>query len=181
MVTRILYTHAAPPSPGLSSFIQKSLTSTNTSFSVVVVSLVLIARLRRRAGTVPGNGCGARIWVVAMMLSMKMLMDDAYTTQSWARASGLGLPEMLKAEQEFLDGIGWQALVEELEYTAWVEYLEAEIVRFERQHHHHEQGHVYLDAYTPGDVAMGHSYSLNLPFFLYFCIQSFFLKKSWLR
>ena len=90
------------PYKGLSHFIQfvhDILKSTSLPFSVVLLGIKYIHRLRISRPELtgaPGSEC--RLIVCALMLAMKELCDNTYSNRSWKKISGIPLKEINQTE-----------------------------------------------------------------------------------
>ncbi|KAI9190731.1 uncharacterized protein BJ171DRAFT_433867, partial [Polychytrium aggregatum] len=104
-----------------SHFCESLLKNTGLSFSVVLVALKLIHRLKQNRPDLTGvEGSECRLLVCALMLSMKVLMDNTYTNRTWVKVSKIPLKEINIMEMELLVQLHFDLFVSEYEYLVWI-------------------------------------------------------------
>ncbi|KAI8927536.1 hypothetical protein BC831DRAFT_412849, partial [Entophlyctis helioformis] len=127
---------SATPTPGLkhyARFTMDILRATGLSFSVVLLSLKFIYRLKTRRPELKGaEGSECRLLVCALMLAMKYLMDNTYSNKTWHKVSRIPLQEINVTEMEFLDQVNFDLHVEEEDYFEWLAFIEQAVVQFRR-------------------------------------------------
>lgn len=114
------------PTDRFVSFVIKILRTTQVSYSVVLVSLYYIYRLkRRRLGLVGQHGSEYRLFLTSVLLANKFLDDYTYTNKTWADLSGTPLKEVTKMELQMYAGIGANANVTPSDYAWWCAALKS--------------------------------------------------------
>ncbi|KAH6595850.1 hypothetical protein BASA50_005577 [Batrachochytrium salamandrivorans] len=159
---------SARPTPGLKLFARFTmdiLRSTGLSFSVVLLALKYVHRIKSRKPDLQGaEGSECRLLVCSLMLAMKYLMDNTYSNKTWHKVSRIPLVEINVTEMEFLAQINFDLHVEEESYYEWLAFIEHAVVEFRRttcdsqkaalQQQQDEPSH--HAAPSPQDVAVSH-------------------------
>ncbi|KAJ3243496.1 hypothetical protein HK104_008132, partial [Borealophlyctis nickersoniae] len=95
--TPLRQTAQSPPQSlhAFAQFTSDLLQSTGLQFSVVLLALKLIHRLKsRKPGLTGAEGSECRLLVCALMLAMKTLMDNSFTNKTWSKVAGIPLAEV---------------------------------------------------------------------------------------
>ncbi|GAA6020121.1 hypothetical protein JCM10207_006262 [Rhodosporidiobolus poonsookiae] len=108
-------------------FCHEVLTTTQVSHSVVLLSLLLLDRLKGKNAINGAAGSEFRLAVTSLMLANKVLDDNTYTAQTWSQVSSLELKPLVAGEAEFLKGLEWQLHITERDFNAWLKLLEGHV------------------------------------------------------
>ncbi|GAA5955046.1 hypothetical protein JCM8115_005606 [Rhodotorula mucilaginosa] len=108
-------------------FCQEVLSTTQVSVSVVLLSLLLVSRLKQQNAIDGAPGSEYRLAVTGLMLANKILDDQTYTAQTWSQVSSLELKPLVAGEVEFLRGLDWTLHVSEEDYNAWLRLLQGHV------------------------------------------------------
>lgn len=105
-------------------FVINILRTTQVSYSVVLVSLYYIYRLKmRHSGLVGQHGSEYRLFLTSLILANKFLDDYTYTNKTWADLSKTPLKEVTKMELQMYTGMGANANVTPSDYAWWCTVL----------------------------------------------------------
>ena len=107
------------------SFVNQVLTLTDVSISSVILSLKYIQMLGTKISLLGSRGSEYRIWLTALMLADIFLNDNAFTTKSWAEASGIPATDIAIQKREFLFGLNFKLKIQDDEYCLWLSILES--------------------------------------------------------
>jgi hypothetical protein len=122
------------PTPELLEFTQfckELLRVTKLSFSVVVLALKYIHRIKSRCQNLHGKpGSEYRLFVCTLNLSMKYLVDNTYANKTWHRLSKIPLYEINMAEMEFIAQLKYDLHVDEEKYFAWLWTVDDAFAKF---------------------------------------------------
>ncbi|KAI8912962.1 cyclin PHO80-like protein, partial [Powellomyces hirtus] len=101
------------------------LSTTALPFSVLLLSLLLISRLKKQHPHLRGaEGSECRLLVCALMTGMKLLLDNTYTNRTWEKVCGIPVAELNVMEMEFLVQLDFNIHVSESEYYRWLQHIE---------------------------------------------------------
>ncbi|TPX62221.1 hypothetical protein SpCBS45565_g07067 [Spizellomyces sp. 'palustris'] len=127
-----------PPPASFSHFTSSILKTANLPFSVVLFALLLIDRLKKRRPALRGSeGSECRLLVCALMVAMKVLLDNTYTNRTWEKVSRIPVKELNIMEMEFLSQLNFDIHVTDDEYFLWLQHIESAVRDF--RHPHYEQ------------------------------------------
>ncbi|KAL1917296.1 uncharacterized protein VTP21DRAFT_4952 [Calcarisporiella thermophila] len=134
---------SSSPSHAFKKFCTQTLTATQLSESVVLLSLKYIAKLLQSNPAIQGaEGSEYRLFTVALMLANKFLDDNTYTNKTWSDLTGLRLFELNIMEIEFLDVLRFRLFVSVKEFNDWKSILDA----FRRKEREAQQRQFYEEA-----------------------------------
>ncbi|KAJ3122782.1 hypothetical protein HK098_002473 [Nowakowskiella sp. JEL0407] len=112
-------------------FCDEILKATALSFSVLLLALKLIHRLLEKNPNLKGDeGSECRMLVCALMLAMKVLMDNTYTNRTWNKVSKIPIEELNVMEIEFLVQLRFDLYVTEAEYYRWTRDVDIAVREF---------------------------------------------------
>ncbi|KAJ1551370.1 hypothetical protein HK096_000552 [Nowakowskiella sp. JEL0078] len=112
-------------------FCEEILKTTALSFSVLLLALKFIQRLKTCNPLLKGSeGSECRILVCALMLSMKVLMDNTYTNRTWNKVSKIPIEELNVMEVEFLVQLHFDLYVSEKDYYIWLQEVDLAVREF---------------------------------------------------
>ena len=145
-----------------SRFVKELLRVTKLSFSVVILSMKYIHRIKNRCRDLHGKpGSEYRLLVCTLNLAMKYLVDNTYSNKTWHKLSKIPLIEINLAEVEFITQLKYDLHVDQERFYAWLWLVDDSFARFrqlleqsmsrqcltppltpqspsnERQHHHY--------------------------------------------
>ncbi|KAI8812452.1 cyclin PHO80-like protein, partial [Cladochytrium replicatum] len=104
-----------------SRFCEEILKATSLAFSVLLLALKFIHRLKTRHPLLKGaEGSECRLMVCSLMLAMKVLLDNTYTNRTWNKVSKIPIEELNVMEIEFLLQLNFDLYVDEDEYFSWI-------------------------------------------------------------
>ncbi|KAJ2078257.1 hypothetical protein H4R24_004604 [Coemansia sp. RSA 988] len=90
-----------------------------------MLALLYVQRFKQRfPGLYGGSGSEYRMFVVALMLSSKILEDNTFTMQTWSEVSHLPVKELIIMQREFLLALDHRLHVTDVEYNAWISKLQ---------------------------------------------------------
>ncbi|KAJ3006741.1 hypothetical protein HKX48_009495, partial [Thoreauomyces humboldtii] len=119
------------PSQTFVNYTAHVLRTTALPFSVPVVALLLVSRLRERHPNLRGGeGSECRLLVCALITAMKVLCDNTYTNATWAKVSGIPVEELNTMEMEFLVQLDFEIHVKDNEYFDWLMRIENAVAEF---------------------------------------------------
>ena len=114
-------------------FIRNILGVTAMPFSVLLLALYYIHLIKMRRPHLKGaEGSEFRLIICTMMLSMKYLMDNNYSNQTWHKVSEIPLSEINITEHEFLVQMDFDINVAEDVYFEWVAYIEDSVSSYKQ-------------------------------------------------
>ncbi|KAJ3155253.1 hypothetical protein HDU86_004343 [Geranomyces michiganensis] len=120
-----------PPSPTFTNYTAHILSTTALPFSVLLLSLLLVSRLKKRHPDLRGaEGSECRLLVCALIVAMKVLLDNTYTNKTWEKVCGIPVKELNIMEMEFLAQLDFDTHVSEGEYFAWLQHIELAVQSF---------------------------------------------------
>jgi hypothetical protein len=112
-------------------FCKELLRVTKLSFSVVILALKYIHRIKIRCSELQGRpGSEYRLFVCTLNLAMKYLIDNTYSNKTWHRLSKIPLIEINLAEQEFMQKLNYDLHVDEEKYFAWLWTVDDAFAKF---------------------------------------------------
>ncbi|KAJ3386245.1 hypothetical protein HDU92_002643 [Lobulomyces angularis] len=118
------------PNKEFQLFVKDILNKTNLCFSVLLISLKFISKLKKFNPGQVGQGSECRIFICSLMLSMKFLMDNSYTNETWEKVSNIPISQINKAEVEFLVQIRFDLNISEKEYAYWLIDIEQKVKEY---------------------------------------------------
>ncbi|KAJ3140735.1 hypothetical protein HDU90_008039 [Geranomyces variabilis] len=122
---------ALPPSPTFTNYTAHILSTTALPFSVLLLSLLLVSRLKKRHPDLRGaEGSECRLLVCALVVAMKVLLDNTYTNKTWEKVCGIPVKELNIMEMEFLAQLDFDTHVSEGEYFCWLQHIELAVQSF---------------------------------------------------
>ncbi|KAI8904382.1 cyclin-domain-containing protein, partial [Gorgonomyces haynaldii] len=134
------------PSAGLqyfTKFTANILKTTSLPFSVVILALKYIHRIKSRRPDLKGaEGSECRLLLCALMLSMKYLVDNTYSNKTWHKVSKIPLQEINITEIEFMGQLGYDLHVSEEEYFVWIQDVDEAVTKFRSLTRSESQEHV---------------------------------------
>lgn len=114
-----------------SKFIKELLQVTKLSFSVVILSLKYIHRIKGRCPDLHGEpGSEYRLLVCTLNLAMKSLIDNTYSNKTWHKLSRIPLLEINMAEMEFISQLRYDLHVDSDKYYAWLHLVDDSFSNF---------------------------------------------------
>ncbi|KAF6750747.1 hypothetical protein DFP72DRAFT_817422 [Ephemerocybe angulata] len=121
--------------PALPLYIAKILWGAALQPCISTLALVLILRLKARIPSSHGNS-GHRLFVSAIMIATKTLVDETYTNKSWKQIIGPGfsLRELNQMEREMCRFLEWDFLVENQDLIAFEKIVVAGFSRDSRDY-----------------------------------------------
>ncbi|KAI8897055.1 cyclin-domain-containing protein [Globomyces pollinis-pini] len=122
------------PTAGLLDFIKfiiNLLKATKLPFSVIILSLKYIHRIKSRCPHIQGNpGSEYRLFVCTLNLAMKYLVDNTYSNKTWCKVSKIPLQEINIAEFEFIAQLNYDLHLGETKYFAWLVVLDDAFAKY---------------------------------------------------
>lgn len=115
------------PSTKFVMFCHEVLTTTQVSYSVVILALLFVSRLKQKNAIKGSPGSEYRLAVTGLMLANKVLDDNTYTARTWSEVSSLELKPLVEGEAEFLKGLNWSLHVTEKEFRSFLKLLEGHV------------------------------------------------------
>lgn len=116
---------ALEPKPLFVKFCADVIATTQISYSVVLLSLLYIYRLKCANPYIHGlDGSEYRLFTVAVMLANKFLDDNTYTNKTWSEVTSIAVREINIMEREFLTTLKFTVYVSEHQHLAWLKTLE---------------------------------------------------------
>lgn len=116
-----LSTYPTPDLLAFADFVKDLLQITKLSFSVIILSLKYVQRMKIKCESLKGRpGSEYRLFVCTLNLAMKYLVDNTYSNKTWHKLSRIPLTEINMAEIEFITQLGYDLAVEEEEYFSWL-------------------------------------------------------------
>ncbi|PVV02581.1 hypothetical protein BB560_002962 [Smittium megazygosporum] len=103
-------------------YCHNTISSTQVSTSVVILSLIYFKRLCTSSSFVNGFSklnSEFTIFSVALMLASKYLDDNTYSTQAWAKISLIQMPDFITMQLAFLESINHKLYVSPSEFYSW--------------------------------------------------------------
>ncbi|PIA19395.1 hypothetical protein COEREDRAFT_79317 [Coemansia reversa NRRL 1564] len=117
--------HAREGLQPFQKFCSELLRSTQIAVPIVMLALLYVQRFKQRfPGLYGGSGSEYRMFVVALMLSSKILEDNTFTVQTWSEVSHLPVKELIIMQREFLLALDHRLHVTDTEYNAWIGKLQ---------------------------------------------------------
>eukprot|EP00128_Syssomonas_multiformis_P009309 Colp12_sorted_trinity150504_noHs@13585 len=107
----------------LYNFMVDLVDKTEAEYYMVVHAVLYLKRLREK---LPQNGqrwCSKRLFLVALLLGQKYLMDEALENTVFSEAANLTLKEVNRMERELLLALNYSLSVSEDDYARLSEYL----------------------------------------------------------
>ncbi|KAJ9118710.1 hypothetical protein QFC22_003930 [Naganishia vaughanmartiniae] len=117
------------PEPAFRDYLQRLVTTTAVSQSVVVVALFYLYKARARLqpqliiSDIVDKRYGYSICAASLMLANKFLDDNTYTSRTWATLSGYTLWEINDCERGLLSALDFQLNISLPEYNDWWRFL----------------------------------------------------------
>jgi hypothetical protein len=117
------------PESAFRDYLQRLVTTTAVSQSVVVVALYYLCQARARLqpqlviGDIVDKRYGYSICAASLMLANKFLDDNTYTSRTWATLSGFTLWEINDCERGLLSALDLQLNISLPQYNAWWRFL----------------------------------------------------------
>jgi hypothetical protein len=112
-------------------FVKDLLRVTKLSFSVVMLSIKYIHRIKIRSTNLQGKpGSEYRLIVCALNLAMKYLVDNTYSNKTWHQLSNIPLHEINLAEKEFMTQLKYDLHVTEDKYYAWLWFVDDAFAKY---------------------------------------------------
>jgi hypothetical protein len=106
------------------NFVASVLSQTNSSSSILLLSLFYMKKLSTRVSLKGAQGSEYRIWLTSLILADVFLNDNAFLIQSWSTVSGLKSQEIVAMRREFLTGLRFDLMPKESDYVSWVSDIE---------------------------------------------------------
>jgi Cyclin len=126
-----LSTYPTPDLLDFSAFVKDLLQITKLSFSVIILALKYIHRIRTKCENLIGKpGSEYRLFVCTLNLAMKFLVDNTYSNKTWHKLSRIPLVEINMAEVEFIKALGYDLAVCEEKYFAWLWMVDDSFSKF---------------------------------------------------
>ncbi|KAJ9101178.1 hypothetical protein QFC21_003396 [Naganishia friedmannii] len=117
------------PEPAFRYYLQRLVTTTAVSQSVVVVALFYLYKARARLqpqliiSDIVDKRYGYSICAASLMLANKFLDDNTYTSRTWATLSGYTLWEINDCERGLVSALDFQLNISLPEYNDWWRFL----------------------------------------------------------
>lgn len=117
------------PEPAFRDYLQRLVSTTAVSQSVVVVALFYLYKARARLqpqliiSDIVDKRYGYSICAASLMLANKFLDDNTYTSRTWATLSGYTLWEINDCERGLLSALDFQLNISLPEYKDWWQFL----------------------------------------------------------
>jgi hypothetical protein len=105
-------------------FVQNVLSQTNSSSSIILLSLFYMRKLSTRVSLKGEPGSEKRIWLTALILSDAFLNDNAFAMNSWSKVSDLQASEIVAMRREFLTGLRFDLVPPHDDYLYWLVSVE---------------------------------------------------------
>jgi hypothetical protein len=106
------------------NFVTTVLSQTNSSSSIIILSLFYMKKLSTRVCLTGACGSEYRIWLTSLILADVCLNDNAFLMESWSKVSNLGATEIVAMRREFLTGLRFDLIPAESDYISWLESVE---------------------------------------------------------
>lgn len=122
-----------PPSHLLefSRFVKDLLRATKLPFSVVILSMKYIHRIKSRCRDLHGKpGSEYRLLVCTLNLAMKYLVDNTYSNKTWHKLSKIPLLEINMAEIEFITQLKYDLHVYQEKFFSWLWLVDDSFAKF---------------------------------------------------
>ncbi|KAJ9110882.1 hypothetical protein QFC19_001391 [Naganishia cerealis] len=117
------------PEPAFRDYLQRLITTTAVSQSVVIVALFYLYKARARLqpqliiSDIVDKRYGYSLCAASLMLANKFLDDNTYTSRTWATLSGYTLWEVNDCERGLLSALDFQLNISLTEYHDWWRFL----------------------------------------------------------
>lgn len=117
------------PDSGFREYIQRLITTTAVSQSVVVVALFYLYKARAHlqrlllVGDIVDQPMAYGMCAASLMLGNKFLDDNTYTSRTWATLSGYTLWDINDCERKLLQALDFQLNITLQEYNDWWRFL----------------------------------------------------------
>ncbi|KAJ3305869.1 hypothetical protein HDV03_000978 [Kappamyces sp. JEL0829] len=116
-----------------SRFVFHVLRRSKLNFSVVILALKYIHRIKHRCSDLHGKpGSEYRLLVCTLNLAMKYLVDNTYANKTWHELSHIPLAEINMAEIEFMSQLHYDLHVEQEKFFAWLWVVDDAFSKFRR-------------------------------------------------
>lgn len=114
-----------------SHFVKELLRATKLSFSVLILSMKYIHRIKNRCQGLHGKpGSEYRLLVCTLNLAMKYLVDNTYSNKTWHKLCKIPLIEINRAEIEFMTLLRYDLHVDQERFFAWLWLVDDSFARF---------------------------------------------------
>ncbi|ORY00205.1 hypothetical protein K493DRAFT_211370 [Basidiobolus meristosporus CBS 931.73] len=131
---RITGSQITEPSPVFRNFCRTIITRSDASPVNVLLALKYFQKFGKCTVTKGGNEYSeANHFVVALMLSHKMLEDCTYSNETWSQITGIPCLELNLLEKNLLKLLEYDVHVSQEEFTQWILYVE-QYVRHREPH-----------------------------------------------
>ena len=119
------------PLASLSDFLHHILKHSRTTHSTLQLAVFYLlrvrARIRQRIRDDVYVACGRRMFLAALICSHKFLQDKSFKNSAWSKLSGLGVPEVNRAERVMLQLLDYKLYVQRETYHQWVSMLQTHL------------------------------------------------------
>ncbi|KAI8904381.1 hypothetical protein EDD86DRAFT_213284 [Gorgonomyces haynaldii] len=100
--------------------------------SVPTVAMYYISQIKFMYPTLSGGpGSEFRLLVAALMLSVKMLLDQSPTNDLWQQMTDIPLQELNKSEREMLQLLHYNLDLDPLRYQHWAKQISQELQEYQ--------------------------------------------------
>ncbi|KAI8820977.1 uncharacterized protein EV422DRAFT_478142, partial [Fimicolochytrium jonesii] len=108
-------------STAFTCYVKHVITTTALPVPVLITSLILVSRLKQRRPDLRGEaGSECRIFIAALAIAMKLLMDNTFSARTWEKVASIPVADLNVMEMEFLGQIDFETHVGEAEYFTWL-------------------------------------------------------------
>jgi hypothetical protein len=141
-----------------SRFVKELLRVTKLSFSVVILSMKYIHRIKNRCRDLHGKpGSEYRLLVCTLNLAMKYLVDNTYSNKTWHKLSKIPLIEINLAEVEFITQLKYDLHVDQEKFYAWLWLVDDSFARFRTLLEHSMSRQCLTPPLTPQSPPIEHA------------------------
>ena len=113
------------PINDLTCFVASIITQANLPYSVLVVALGYIYRIKQLVTSTSPVGSERILFVCCLMLASKLLVDNIYTNKSWSRLTGIPLAVLNSTEMDIITKLGCDLNIPSAFYYKWCKHVNA--------------------------------------------------------
>ncbi|ORX96208.1 hypothetical protein K493DRAFT_196105, partial [Basidiobolus meristosporus CBS 931.73] len=108
---------------GLRGFIRETLKRSKTTFSTLLTALIYVLRIKEYIPRTDNSfmlvRCGRRMFLAALILASKFLVDQSCSIRGWARITGLAVSEIAACELTLLHLLDHRLFVSCAVFSRW--------------------------------------------------------------
>ncbi|ORX94247.1 hypothetical protein K493DRAFT_199305, partial [Basidiobolus meristosporus CBS 931.73] len=122
---RLTGSQTPTPNPVFRNFCRNVISHSDASPAIILLALKYLQKFGKCASHPHGGDFSeAKQFVVALILSHKMLEDCTYTNETWSQITGISCEELNSLERSFLATLQYDVHVTQEEFSQWLLYIE---------------------------------------------------------